>query len=74
MRIVIAGDGEVGLYLAQELSKEDHTITMIVPNEELVKTIESHTDVMAIVGDPTSVSLLKRANMKRADLMISALH
>ena len=74
MRIVIAGDGEVGLYLAQELSKEDHTITMIVPNEELVKTIESHTDVMAIVGDPTSVSLLKRASLKKADLMISALH
>jgi trk system potassium uptake protein TrkA len=74
MRIVIAGDGEVGLYLAQELSKEDHTITMIVPNEELVKTVESHSDVMAIVGDPTSISLLKRANVKRADLMISALH
>jgi trk system potassium uptake protein TrkA len=74
MRIVIAGDGEVGLYLAQELSKEDHTITMMVPKEELVKIFESHTDVMAIVGDPTSISLLKRANLKKADLMISALH
>lgn len=74
MRIVIAGDGEVGLYLAQELSKEEHTITMIVPNEDLVKTVESHSDVMAIVGDPTSISLLKRANVKKADLMISALH
>lgn len=74
MKIVIAGDGEVGLYLAQELSKEDHSITMIVPNEELVKTIETHTDVLAIVGDPTSIALLKRASVKKADLMISALH
>ncbi len=74
MRIIIAGDGEVGLYLAQELSKEDHHITMIVPNEELMRTVEAHTDVVAIVGDPTSISLLKRADVKRADLLISVLH
>jgi hypothetical protein len=36
VRIIIAGDGEVGLYLAQELSKEDHHITMIVPTEDLL--------------------------------------
>jgi trk system potassium uptake protein len=74
MRIIIAGDGEVGLYLAQELSKEDHEITMIVPNEDLVKTIESHSDVMATVGDSTMISVLKRANVKKADLLISGLH
>lgn len=74
MRIIIAGDGEVGLYLAQELSKEDHEIIMIVPNEELVKTIESHSDVLATVGDSTMISVLKRANVKRADLLISGLH
>ncbi len=74
MRIIIAGDGEVGLYLAQELSREDHHITMIVPNEDLVKTIESHTDVLATVGDSTLISVLKRANVKKADLLISGLH
>jgi trk system potassium uptake protein TrkA len=74
MRIIIAGDGEVGLYLAQELSKEDHEITMIVPNEDLVKTIESHSDVMATVGDSTMISVLKRADVKKADLLISGLH
>ena len=74
MRIIIAGDGEVGLYLAQELSKEDHNITMIVPNEELVKSAESHSDVMAVVGDSTLVSVLKRVDVKKADLLISCLH
>ena len=74
MRIVIAGDGEVGTYLAQELSREDHHITMIVPNEELMRNLESHTDVLAIVGDSTSISVLKRAEVKKCDLMISALH
>ncbi len=74
MRIIIAGDGEVGLYLAQELNKEDHHITMIVPNEDLVKTLENQTDVLATVGDPTSISVLKRSNVKKADLLISGLH
>ncbi len=74
MRIIIAGDGEVGLYLAQELSQEDHDITMIVPNDELVRTIEAHSDVMAYVGDPTLISVLTRANVKKADLLISGLH
>lgn len=74
MKIVLAGDGEVGMYLAQELSKEDHEITMIVPSSELVESIEGHTDVKAIVGDPTFISVQKRMNVKRADLVISALH
>jgi trk system potassium uptake protein TrkA len=74
MRIIIAGDGEVGLYLAQELSKEDHHITMIVPTEDLVKSIENQTDVLATVGDSTLISVLRRANVKKADLLISGLH
>jgi trk system potassium uptake protein TrkA len=74
MKIVLAGDGEVGMYLAQELSKEDHEITMIVPSGDLVESIEGHTDVKAIVGDPTFISIQKRMNVKKADLMISALH
>jgi len=74
MRIVIAGDGEVGMYLAQELSKEDHHITTIVPDNELVDIYEGHSDVLAIEGDSTSVTVLKRANIKKADLLISVLH
>ncbi|MBW6459161.1 MAG: Trk system potassium transporter TrkA [Bacteroidales bacterium] len=74
MRIVIAGDGEVGLYLAQELTREDHNITIIVPTEDLVQTIESHTDVLATIGDSTLISVLKRADVKKADLLISCLH
>jgi trk system potassium uptake protein TrkA len=74
MKIVLAGDGEVGMYLAQELSKEDHEITMVLPDSELAESIQGYTDVIAIEGDPTFISVLKRMNVKKADLMISALH
>jgi len=74
MKIVIAGDGEVGVHLAQELSKEDHLITMIVPDSDLIQSIEAHTDILAIEGDATFIAVLKRANIKKADLFISVLH
>jgi Trk K+ transport system NAD-binding subunit len=36
MDIVIAGDGEVGLYIAKELAAENHNITIVDPHEELL--------------------------------------
>ena len=39
-----------------------------------MKMVESHSDVMTITGDSTSTSVLQRANVSRADLVISVLH
>ncbi len=74
MNIVIAGDGEVGLHLAKELANENHDITIVDPHEELLKMVESHTDLMTITGDSTSIDILKSANIKKADLLISVVH
>ena len=75
MNIVIAGDGEVGLHLAQELSAlENQNITIVDPHEDLIKMVGSHTDLLAITGDSTSVEVLKNANVRKADLLISVLH
>jgi len=74
MNIIIAGDGEVGLHLAQELSSESHNITIVDPHEDLIRMVESHSDLLAIKGDSTSVEVLRSANVKKADLLISVLH
>jgi len=74
MDIVIAGDGEVGMHLAEALVRSNHNITIVDPHEELLKMMESHTDLMTITGDSTSTDVLQRANVKRADLVISVLH
>jgi len=74
MNIVIAGDGEVGMHLAEALVRSNHNITIVDPHEELLKMMESHTDLMTITGDSTSTDVLQRANVKRADLVISVLH
>ena len=74
MDIVIAGDGEVGLHLAEALVRDRHNITIVDPHEELLKLVESHSDLMTITGDSTSTSVLRRANVSRADLVIAVLH
>ena len=48
MNIIIAGDGEVGLHLAESLVNSNHNITIVDPNEELLKMIEAHAALMQI--------------------------
>ena len=74
MNIIIAGDGEVGFYLAQALVDSNHDITIVDPHEELLKMVEAHTDLMTIVGESNSVGVLKQANVDKSDLVISVLH
>ena len=74
MNIIIAGDGEVGMHLAEALEHGDHNITIVDPHEELLKMIETQSDLMTIVGDSTSIKVLQQANVKKADLVIAVLH
>ncbi len=74
MNIIIAGDGEVGFHLAKMLSGENHNITVVDPHEELLKMIETHTDLLTITGDSASIEILEQANVRNADLLISVVH
>src|SRR3989339_991442 len=74
MNIIIAGDGEVGFHLAKMLSNNDHNITIVDPDQELIKMVESQSEALAITGDSTSIEVLEQAKVKKADLMISVLH
>ncbi|MCB1172190.1 MAG: Trk system potassium transporter TrkA [Leptospiraceae bacterium] len=70
MKIVIAGAGSVGLYLAKGLADE-HLITMIDVNESTLNYAESVAEVMTINGSATSFATLKEANIAQADLFLA---
>ncbi|MCB0167568.1 MAG: NAD-binding protein, partial [Anaerolineae bacterium] len=55
MKIIIAGAGEVGFYLSKMLSQEDHDITVIDTNPEVLGLVEATTDVITIEGSATSI-------------------
>lgn len=74
MNIIIAGDGEVGMHLAEALERSDHNITIVDPHKELLKMVEYHSDLMTITGESTSIKVLQQANVKKADLVIAVLH
>lgn len=74
MNIIIAGDGEVGVHLAKSLTELDHNITVVDPHSELLKRLESETDLLTIAGDSTSPQVLEDAGVDHCDLFLSVLH
>ena len=74
MDIIIAGDGEVGFHLAKSLSKIKHNITVVDPNSELLKLLQTDNDLLTVTGSSTSINVLKEAGISDCDLLISVLH
>ncbi|WP_114749517.1 Trk system potassium transporter TrkA [Pleomorphovibrio marinus] len=71
MHIVIAGAGDMGYHLAEQLSHENKDITVIDLDSDVLDNISSHLDVMAIMGDSSSIEILSNANIARADLLLA---
>lgn len=74
MKIIVAGAGEVGTHLAKMLSSEFHDITVIDPDDESLKGIDSTLDILTINGSATSFEVLREASIKKADLFIAVTH
>lgn len=73
MKIVIAGVGRIGYSIAQELSKENHDITVIEQDEKRLKEVENTLDVMTLVGNAASFETLNELKLKDTDLLIAAM-
>lgn len=71
MKIVIAGAGEVGSHLAKLLSNENQDIILIDQNAEKLNVLDSNYNIMTLVGEPTTFSSLREANVASADLFIA---
>ncbi len=71
MHIIIVGCGNVGQTLTQQLSKEGHNITIIEEKSSVVQNVVNSYDVMGIVGNGASYSIMKDAGIEKADLMIA---
>lgn len=71
MRIIIAGAGEVGTYLAKLLAHEHIEITLMDADPTRISDLESKYDLLTFVGTPTSISDLTEAGVKEVDLFIA---
>lgn len=71
MKIIIAGDGEVGYYLAKLLEKEYQDITLIDTQKEKLAQVEKNLGIGTVLGDATSYRVLKEAHIESADMLIA---
>ena len=72
MKIVIVGDGKVGLTLTEQLSAEGHDIVIIDRNQQVLRDSQEAYDVMVVTGNGASMQVLKEAGADTADLLIAA--
>lgn len=72
MKIVVAGDGKVGLAITRLLAQEGHDIVTIDTNREVLEENLQQYDVMTVVGNSATMKTLSEANVEQSDLFIAA--
>lgn len=70
MNIVIAGAGDMGYHLAEQLSYDNKDITLIDLDREVLDYVSSKLDVLTVQGDATAFEVLKRANVSKASMVL----
>lgn len=71
MKIIIVGCGKVGTALARSLSQEDNNICIVDIKSDVVHQLCTENDIMGMVGNGASYSVLKEAGIETADLLIA---
>ena len=71
MQIVIIGNGSLGDSLIEFISQENHSITVIDEDGEIVNAVVNKYDVMGICGSGASVDTQIEAGVATADVVIS---
>lgn len=71
LSIIIVGCGKVGRTLTQQLVSEGHDITIIDTDARLVHDTAEVYDVMGVMGNGASMSVLEEAGIDKADLVIA---
>ena len=71
MNIIICGAGQVGYSIANQLSQQGHSITVIDKTSADIQKINDNLDAKGIVGIATYPSVLELAEAKNADMIIA---
>lgn len=71
MRIIIAGCGKVGKAIIDSMTYDNHDITAIDNDPEVIEQVSNNYDVMAVCGSATSREMLLSARVNKADLFIA---
>lgn len=71
MKIIIIGCGKVGFALAEELTREEHDVTVVDASAQRLLEVAEDLDALQIVGNGSSISVLMEAGVKDSDLLVA---
>ena len=71
MRVIIVGASEVGLHIAQVLSRERHDVTLIEIREEVARRLGMGLDVQVKTGNGVDPRVLEEAGVAQADMLVA---
>ena len=71
MNIVVIGGGKVGATLIEQLTDEDHDITVIDANSKVLTDLTNRYDIAGVCGNGAAYPSQKQASVEKADLVIA---
>ena len=71
MRIIILGAGRVGESVAESLVSEQNDITVVDRDPERLRELEERLDLRGVAGNGIQPSVLERAGIRDADMLIA---
>jgi trk system potassium uptake protein len=71
MRIIILGAGRVGESVAQNLASEQNDITVVDRDPKRLRELEERFDLRGVAGNAIQPSVLERAGIQDADMLIA---
>ncbi len=72
MRIIVIGAGKVGYTLAEHLTKEEHDVTVIDKNDNVIERCSGTLDVICIKGNGANAKVLLEAGVEKANIVIAS--
>jgi trk system potassium uptake protein TrkA len=72
MRVAIAGAGNVGLFIANDLASAGHEVQLIEQNPDVVQRSDAAEGVEWLTADACEVSSLRDAGLERCDVVVAA--
>ena len=72
MKVVIVGGGAVGFQLAKELIEERRDVVLIEKDGVVVQQLGNSLDCLVLHGEGTSLEMLQRAGVDRAEVFVAA--
>ncbi len=72
MKVVIAGAGNVGSFIAEDLYNAGHEVLVLEQDDQLVAKLSKQIDCTWVVADACEVSSLHKAGVANADVVVAA--